>query len=241
VLLGVVLVAGAGTFAMLPGHEEHDEAAEEAEPQIAQAELALTDGALAEDLAAEEEEAAAEVGAEVGVEDAAEPQEPAGPPPAWTIRPGGSLRFAADNAGTTLNGSFRRWSGSIAMDPENPAGANIRIEIDLASASLGDATQDTMLAGGDFFGVSANPTAIFRSTDVTKTGANSYRANGTLSLKGASRAQAITFTLSGSGANRSVSGSGTVDRTAFGVGTGENAAGLAPSVRVDFTFDAARN
>jgi len=237
VLLGVVLLAGAGTFAMMPPGAEHDREQDRADEgdaaQVAEADLAPTDDALADDLAAEEEEAAAELGVE--------PDETAGPPPAWTIRPGGSLRFAADNAGTTLNGTFRRWSGSIAMDPENPAGANIRIEIDLASASLGDATQDTMLAGGDFFGVSANPTAIFRSTDVSKTGTNSYRANGTLSLKGASRAQAITFTLSGSGTTRSVSGSGTVDRTAFGVGTGENAAGLAPSVRVDFTFDAARN
>ena len=123
-------------------------------------------------------------------------------------------------------------------NPDNPAGSRIAIEIDLASATLGDATQDQMLASGDFFAVAANPTATFRSTDVQKTGANSYRANGTLAIRGASRPQSITFTLSGNGARRAVSGSGSVDRNAFGVGTGDSAAGLAPTVRVEFAFDA---
>ncbi|MCL6249470.1 cytochrome b/b6 domain-containing protein [Altererythrobacter sp. KTW20L] len=234
VLFGVVLLVGAVTFAILPGHEEGSEPVEQDIAAVAP-DSASTDEAAA----VEEPEATEEVVEET--EEAAEPDEPAGPPPSWSIQPGGSLRFVADNAGTAMRGSFRRWDGSITMDPENPAGADIRIEIELGSATLGDATQDTMLAGGDFFGISANPTATFRSTNVTRTGANSYRANGTLSLKGASRSQAITFTLSGSGATRAVSGSATVDRTGFGVGTGENAAGLAPSVRVEFAFDATRD
>lgn len=234
VLFGAVLLVGAVTFFILPGHEDGPEPVE----QEVSADAA--DVGSADDLAALEEPEAAEEATEEA-EEAVEAEEAAGPPPSWSIQPGGSLRFVADNAGTAMRGSFRRWDGSITMDPDNPAGADIRIEIDLGSATLGDATQDTMLAGGDFFGISANPTATFRSTNVTRTGAGSFRANGTLSLKGASRSQAITFTLSGNGATRAVSGSASVDRTAFGVGTGENAAGLAPSVRVEFAFDATRD
>ena len=162
----------------------------------------------------------------------------AGPPPEWTIRPGGTLRFAIDNSGTAINGSFGTWSGDIAFDPENPATAAITIRVNLASASLGDATQDAMLQGGDFFASAANPTATWRSTSVTALGSGRYRAEGTLSLKGASRAQALTFTLAGTGARRTVTGRASIDRGAFGVGTGPDAAGLAPTVTLDFTFEA---
>lgn len=235
VLLGAVLVAHFGTVMVLPGHEEGEDAAQ-AVPALPVADEAATDAgpdAGAPALADEETLAGEE---EASEEDAA--AEAVGPPPAWAIQPGGSLRFTADNGGSSINGSFRRWDGSITMNPDDPAGSRIAIEIDLASASLGDATQDQMLAGSDFFAVAANPVATFRSSDVEKTGASSYRARGTLSIKGASRPQSISFTLSGSGNRRSVSGSATVDRNAFGVGTGETAAGIAPNVRVEFAFDA---
>ena len=168
----------------------------------------------------------------------AEESAAAGPPPEWTIRPGGALRFAVDNSGTAINGSFTTWSGDIAFDPENPESAAITIRVNLASASLGDATQDAMLQGGDFFGSTANPTATWRSNRVTALGGGRFRAEGTLSLKGASRPQALTFTLAGTGARRSVTGRASIDRGAFSVGTGPDAAGLAPTVTLDFTFDA---
>lgn len=232
-LLGAVLLAGGGTFGVVLATSAHDDAAAGDAVEAAPVESVVA--ADAAELPATEEELAVDEAAEEATEDALVD---AGPPAEWTIQPGGSLRFVADNGGSAMNGSFRRWSGTIAMNPDNPAGSRIAIEIDLASATLGDATQDQMLASGDFFGVAANPTATFRSSDVQKTGTNSYRANGTLAIRGASRPQSITFTLSGSGVRRSVSGSGTVDRTAFGVGTGDSAAGLAPTVTVEFAFDA---
>lgn len=231
--LGLAMLAGVvltffGLGSQLPGHEEgeHEEAASmEAEGAPAPAASA---SAAAADPAAEESPTPAASASAAAV---------AGPVPNWSIQPGGTLRFAADNGGTAINGTFSRWQGTIKMDPDHPETADIAIRIDLASASLGDATQDEMLQGGDFFNTSANPTATFRSTSVEKVG-NGYRARGTLSLRGASRPQTITFTLGGSGARRQVSGSATVDRNAFGVGTGESAAGVAPNVRVDFSFSA---
>ncbi len=95
-----------------------------------------------------------------------------------------------------------------------------------------------MLQGADFFASAANPTATWRSTSVRSTGSNRYSASGTLSLKGASRPQSLTFTLSGDGLRRRVEGSGSIDRNAFGIGTGESAAGLAGSVALSFAFDA---
>lgn len=227
-----VLVLHFGLVAALPGHEEGEqEEAAAAAGEGAPAPAASASAAAAEPAA--EEGPTPEASASASAAAAA-----AGPPPDWSIQPGGTLRFTADNGGTAISGSFSRWQGTIKMDPENPETADIAIRIDLASANIGDATQDQMLQGGDFFNTGANPTATFRSTSVEKTGGNSYRARGTLSLRGASRPQTITFTLGGSGARRQVSGSATVDRNAFGVGTGESAGGIAPNVRVEFSFSA---
>lgn len=229
VLLVTVLAAHFGVIAVLPGHEEGEEGEAAAATVAAPAAEVVPEASPTPEATEEAEE-----------EEEEEETVAAGPLPSWDIQPGGSLQFTADNAGSALNGSFRRWDGQITMDPENPAGASISIEIDLASASLGDATQDQMLTGSDFFNVAANPVATFRSTNVTRQG-NGYRASGTLSLRGVSRPQVINFTLSGSGARRSVSGSGTVDRNAFGVGVGEAAGGIAPNVRVQFSFNAVQD
>lgn len=166
--------------------------------------------------------------------EAAEP----GPPPVWAIQPGGRLAFSIRNGDSTLNGSFPDWDGTIRFDPDNPESADIRINVRLASTTLGDATQDSMLRDADFFATAANPVANWRSTSVSRIGTNSYSASGTLSLKGVSRPQSLNFTLSGTGLRRRVEGSATIDRTAFGVGTGEAATGLTPTVSLNFSFDA---
>lgn len=207
------------------------ETSEDAAPEVARAPLAAEPVATptpeATEPAAEETEAAEEAAAD----------EP-GPPPSWTIQPGGRLAFSVGTGDNTLRGSFSDWSGTIRFDPDNPETADIRINVSLASASLGDATQDSMLQGADFFATSANPTATWRNTSVRRTGPNRYSASGTLSLKGASRPQSLSFTLSGEGLRRQVEGSASIDRGAFGVGTGDSAAGLASSVSLNFAFDA---
>lgn len=171
-------------------------------------------------------------------DEATEADAEAGPPPVWTIQRGGRLGFSVGNGDSSVRGSFSDWNGAIKFDPDHPETADIRIDVKLASASLGDATQDEMLQGGDFFNSSANPTATWRSTSVRQTGPGRYSASGTLSLRGTSRPQALTFRLTGDGLKRHVEGSGSIDRNAFGIGSGEAASGLASSVSVSFAFDA---
>jgi cytochrome b561/polyisoprenoid-binding protein YceI len=161
-----------------------------------------------------------------------------GPPPQWSIAEGKQLAFSVDNAGRPVRGRFRDWSGSIAMDPDHLESADIRIAIRLASASLGDATQDAMLQGADFLASASNPTATWRSGKVTKTAPGRYRADGTLTIRGKSRPQAIAFTLTGSGPQRHVTGTASIDRTAFGIGSGEAGESLGKTVALTFAFDA---
>ncbi|MGA1849596.1 YceI family protein [Sphingobium yanoikuyae] len=169
---------------------------------------------------------------------AAVAEEPAGPPPAWAVQPGGKIGFSVGNSGETISGNFSKWTAKIVMDPDHPESADIKVTIDMASASVGDAYKDGMLPGDEFFGSAAHPTATFVAKGAEKSGANGYRAHGTLTLKGVAKPQAIRFTLSGSGTSRKVSGSASVARLPFGVGNGDSSTGLDPKVMVTFSFDA---
>lgn len=228
-LLPALIVVGAGMGrAILPGAAprvaERPALAAPISADVPEEAPANLTGALAEPVEAENATAAAE--------------EPAGPPPTWTALPGGHIRFSVGNGGETISGSFTRWTAKIVMDPERPETADIRVEIDLASASVGDAYQDGMLAGDEFFGVAAHPKAIFTASGARKTGASSYSAAGSLALKDVSRPQAIRFILKGDGKARKVTGSASIARLPFGVGNGASSTNLAPRVAVTFDFDA---
>jgi len=184
--------------------------------------------------AASEEAAEPEAAKEPAAAASAEP----GPPPVWTIQPGGSLRFSVGNGGDTISGSFAQWGGSIAFDPDNPASADIKIDVDLASASVGDGTQDGMLKGAEYFATDRFATATFRASSARKTGANSYTAQGTLSLKGVSKPQSISFRLTGSGMKRHVEGTASIARAPFDLGMGSTGGELDSNVAVSFSFDA---
>ncbi|MFZ2997995.1 MAG: YceI family protein [Sphingobium sp.] len=168
----------------------------------------------------------------------AETETPVGPPPAWSVQPGGKIGFAVGNDGDTISGSFSRWTADIVMDPDHPDSATITVSIDMTSASVGDAYKDGMLPGDEFFGVAAHPTATFKATGAQQTAPGRYRADGTLTLKGISKPQRISFTLSGTGKTRSISGTARVTRALFGVGNGDSSTSLAPSVAVTFAFKA---
>lgn len=166
---------------------------------------------------------------------------PEAAPPSWTILPGGRLEFVATYGADSYKGSFARWSGKIVMDPDRPETADIRIDIDMASANLSDATQNSMLLGEDFFATGQFATAVFRANKARKTAPDRFQADGTLSMKGVEAGQSLRFALSGTGTRRHVTGSADIDRNRFGVGTGASASGIAATVSVTFAFDAASN
>ena len=62
--------------------------------------------------------------------------------PAWTIQPGGTLTAVAQNGSDPVTVNFAKWGGTINFDPDTPgAAAAIKIDVDLAGASIGDAAE----------------------------------------------------------------------------------------------------
>jgi polyisoprenoid-binding protein YceI len=160
--------------------------------------------------------------------------------PAWTIKPGGTLGFSVGNGSDSIAANFAKWGGTVNFDPDSPGNAAIHIDVDLASAVIGDSFKDQLLQGDEFFNTPATPTATYDSTSVTADPAGGFVAHGTLSLRGMSMPQDLNFKLTGSGAERHVEGHASVDRTAYGIGNGQHGNGLDNAVKVSFAFDATR-
>lgn len=179
---------------------------------------------------------------EVVADEALEPEAVAQPLADWVVQPGGRLGFSANWTGTIVNGSFGQWKSAIRFTPDAPERAAIRIRIDLASVDTGDSQRDDSLKSADFFDIATHPEAVFTATGVRPLGNDRYEARGTLDLHGTRRPVRLRFSLKIEGETAQVSGSTNIDRTAFGIGSGEWAAidQIAAGVGISFDFTAKR-
>ena len=114
--------------------------------------------------------------------------------------------------------------------------------IDPASAVTGDPQRDQALPGKDWFDIAQFPQAKFATTAIRKTGANTYAAAGTLTLRGVTKPVTLPFTLAISGTTAHARGRVSLVRTVFGVGQGSWSSGqwVALDVGVDVDIVATR-
>lgn len=133
---------------------------------------------------------------------------------------GSSLGFRFTYQGQAMPGHFQRFDTRLSFDPAKPAEAVLDVRIPLASASTGDAEQESTLKSGDFFNVAAFPEARYTAKGVRALGGNRFAADGQLTLRGVSKPVTLTFTWT-PGAQPVLAGTASVPRLAFGVGGGE--------------------
>lgn len=144
------------------------------------------------------------------------------PVPAWTVDKSAShIRFRTSYQGAAINGGFSGYQARIVFDPEQLDKSSVRVSIDLSSVNSGDSDRDGTLKSAAFFDVANHSQAVFEARRFTASGGNQYIARGKLSLRGQSRDFDLPFTLDISGKTADVTATATLDRLAFGVGTGD--------------------
>ena len=134
--------------------------------------------------------------------------------------PGSSLAFAGKYQGETFSGTFPGFATKFKFDPKQLAASKLDVTIPLASAATGNADYDGELRGAAFFNAGKFPQARDTATKFRALGGNRYAADGTLSLRGASKPVTLEFTWT-PGAKPVLSGKATVKRLEFGVGGGD--------------------
>lgn len=158
--------------------------------------------------------------------------------PSWQVADG-ALTLSIQQLGNAVNGSFEIWQAQILFDPDaNPAQmGEIRVEIDIASLSLGTVSAQAM--GPDYFDSAAFPTAIYHAHLAEIDG--TLTATGTLTIKETSVPLAFPVDLALAEGNATAAGSFTLDRRDFGIGdTVPDEGTLGSAVALSFNLTAQR-
>lgn len=156
----------------------------------------------------------------------------------WTVSPEKStLGFEVSQGGGVLKGQFASWKANIEFDPNAPETAKISAEIQPLSASTGNPQFDGTLPGADWFNAEAFPVAEFTSDKVSLVEGNSYRATGSLTVKGISHPIELDFTLEIDGDTAKALGKATTNRLDYqlGSGVGSDTVGDIVTVSLDLT------
>lgn len=148
-----------------------------------------------------------------------------------------TIEFSGTQTGLPFSGKFTRFGADISFDPADPASANVKAEIDLASTFTGDTQRDTALPQEDWFFVSAFPKATFEATRFQQLGDNRYSTVGTLTLKGITKTVPLSFTLTFDDGRALMQSSLVLNRADFGVGTGPWAKGKWVGLNVDVSLN----
>lgn len=98
---------------------------------------------------------------------------------------------------TKVRGRFSNFEGRVEFDQERPENSSVNVTIDAASIDTNEPDRDKHLRSNDFFGVETHPQIRFNSTEVRKTGANTFDVAGALTIKGVTRDVVLPVTFLG--------------------------------------------
>ena len=109
-----------------------------------------------------------------------------------------SVKFSV-KASVAIDGTFDKWDAALTFTSTDPESGALDIKIQAASVDTGSGMKDSKLKGDDFFDVKDNPLITFKSTKIVQTGPNTYDVQGNFSIRGATKPETLTLTVSGQG------------------------------------------
>lgn len=87
------------------------------------------------------------------------------------------------------------WTGTLDWNADAPEKSSVSVTIDVASVDSGVEEFDGHLVGENWFNASAYPEITFVSTNVEKTGANTGKITGDLTIKGITKPVTLDVTF----------------------------------------------
>ena len=135
--------------------------------------------------------------------------------------------FAVSHMGfSTWYGDFSGATGSLTLDPKNPAAASLSVTIPVASVTTTNTKLDGELKSADWFDAAKFPTISFKSTAVTLTSPTTALVAGDVTFHGVTKPVTLQAAFKASGANVMTKAftigfevKGKLKRTDFGVAT----------------------
>ena len=98
---------------------------------------------------------------------------------------------------STVTGHFEKFNGALESDGEDFKGAKITFEAEVNSITTRNADRDNHLKSDDFFNAEKYPTIKFTSRSFTKTGDDSYKLTGDLTIRDVTKEVTLDATFGG--------------------------------------------
>jgi polyisoprenoid-binding protein YceI len=149
------------------------------------------------------------------------------PPPQSTIK------FSV-KASVAIEGTFDKWDATLTFASTDVTTGVLDIKIQAASVNTGSGMKNDKLKGKDFFDADHDPLITFKSTKVVQTGPTTFDVPGTFTIRGVSKPETLSLTVSGVGTGTgAIKGTMAFDRKEYGMNSGIPFIKIADRVEVD--------
>ena len=107
----------------------------------------------------------------------------------WTFEPGHTAaEFSVRHMMVSwVRGAFKNVKGSITFDPQNPAKSSVDVVIKTKELWSGEKARDDHLKSKDFLHITKYPGIKFKGKTTEVLGANDFRVNGKLTIRGVTK------------------------------------------------------
>lgn len=96
-----------------------------------------------------------------------------------------------------VKGEFEKFEGTVNFDEANPTNTTVNVSVDLSSINTREEKRDGHLRSADFFDVENHPTMTFVSKRVEKTGENTGKLIGDLTIRGITKEVTLNVEYAG--------------------------------------------
>jgi polyisoprenoid-binding protein YceI len=154
--------------------------------------------------------------------------------------PAGGFKITFNvKASVPIEGVFEKWDSTLNFTSADVTTGVLDIKVDAASVNTGSGLKDGKLKGKDFFDAKNNPYITFHSTKIEQTSPTTFDIPGTFTIRGVSKAETLSLTLSGKGTGTgNIKGMMAFDRKDYGMNSGIPFIKIADRVEVDVSLQA---
>src|SRR6516225_9824179 len=144
-------------------------------------------------------------------------------------------------ASIELRGTFDKWDATLTFASRDVTTGVLRVTVQAASVDAGSSIKNSTLKSADFFNVEQQPLITFVSKTITQTGPDSFRVEGDFTIRGVTKPEVLTLTVSGRGTGSGViAGTMAFDRKDYGMNSGIPFIRIANHVEVTVKLKARR-
>ena len=165
--------------------------------------------------------------------------------PVFKITPEESTVQFFVKASVALEGKFEKWDATLTFPSTDVTTGVMDIKIQADSVNTGSGMKDDKLRSKDFFDAKQDPVITFHSDKIVQTSPSTFELPGTFTIRGVSKPETLTFTLSDVATARAkgegeIKGTMAFDRKEFGMNSGIPFIKIADRVEVTVNLHAKR-